>query len=81
VIAPGEATDGVGEEAVGDAPGEAADAMAEEVVDVAALCYDRDAALRRAIALRARVERAIGDDADARDAVDEIFDLLRIALG
>jgi hypothetical protein len=51
------------------------------VIDVATLCYDRETALGRAVELRGRVERAIGEDDDAREAVEELFDLLRIARG
>jgi hypothetical protein len=38
------------------------------------------AALRRAIELRPRLERAIGENAAAREIVDELFDLIRLGL-
>jgi chemotaxis protein histidine kinase CheA len=60
-----------------DAPSSATD---ESVLDIQDLCYDGTAALRRALDLRARVERAVEHDPDALAAVDELFDLIRLAL-
>jgi chemotaxis protein histidine kinase CheA len=45
------------------------------------LMYGQEEALRRIAELRPRIERAVGGDADARAAVDELFDLLRLTLG
>jgi chemotaxis protein histidine kinase CheA len=44
------------------------------------LIYTGEAALRRALELRARLERAVEDDPDALALVDEVFDLIRLAL-
>jgi chemotaxis protein histidine kinase CheA len=42
--------------------------------------YDREAALHRALELRPLIERAVADDVQAREAADELFDLIAIAL-
>jgi chemotaxis protein histidine kinase CheA len=49
-------------------------------VAIHALLYDGEAALRRALELRSRVERAVEHDPDALAAIDEVFDLIRLAL-
>ncbi|MEO5510707.1 MAG: hypothetical protein ABIV28_05580 [Longimicrobiales bacterium] len=59
----------------------AAAAPTDEVVDVVSLQYSGAAALRRALELRADVETAVESNPDAREAVDELFDLLRLAQG
>ncbi len=68
-----------------DAPPEpVADATPEmdmAVVDVVSLQYRGDAALQRALELRSVVEAAVTGNAAAKDAVDELFDLLRLAQG
>jgi chemotaxis protein histidine kinase CheA len=51
-----------------------------EPVTIDQLLYDRDAALRRALELRQFIERAVADDPRARDAADELFDLIAIGL-
>jgi chemotaxis protein histidine kinase CheA len=51
-----------------------------EPITIDQLLYDRDAALRRALELRQFIERAVADDPRARDAADELFDLIAIAL-
>jgi chemotaxis protein histidine kinase CheA len=52
-----------------------------EPLEIAELMYDHDEAVRRIAELRPRIERAVRTDADARAAVDELFDLLRVILG
>lgn len=49
-------------------------------LDIQELIYTGEAALRRALELRARLERAVEDDPDALALVDEVFDLIRLAL-
>jgi chemotaxis protein histidine kinase CheA len=56
---------------------EAAGPAQHAELDIADLMYDRDAAVRRVAELRPRIERAVGDDGDARAALDELFDLIR----
>jgi chemotaxis protein histidine kinase CheA len=51
-----------------------------EPLDIADLMYDRAEAVRRIGELRSRLERALRHDADARAALDELYDLIR-ALG
>jgi chemotaxis protein histidine kinase CheA len=53
---------------------------APEVIEIHNLCYEGQAALRRALELRARLEAAVGDDPDALEIVDEVFDLIRLGL-
>jgi hypothetical protein len=66
----------------GAAPGfnEPAGAASAEPVAIDQFLYDRDAALHRALELRPLIERAVTDDAQAREAADELFDLIAIAL-
>ncbi|MEX0907095.1 MAG: hypothetical protein WD054_02100 [Gemmatimonadota bacterium] len=52
-----------------------------DVVPVEDLCYHGDAALARALELQDRVTRVAAHDPEAREAVDELFDLIRIARG
>jgi chemotaxis protein histidine kinase CheA len=52
----------------------------DEIVDVRTLCYRGDAALRRALALRAQLDAAVARQPAARELVDEIFDLIRLGL-
>jgi chemotaxis protein histidine kinase CheA len=68
--------------AYGAAPGfdEPAAAASAEPVAIDQFLYDRDAALHRALELRPLIERAVTDDAQAREAADELFDLIAIAL-
>lgn len=65
------------------APAAAATTSAPElpVVDIVSLQYRGSEALRRALELRATVEAIAADDIDARDAVEELFDLIRLAQG
>lgn len=51
------------------------------VVPVDQLLYDRDGALRRILELRDVISAATADDPAARAAADELFDLVRLALG
>jgi hypothetical protein len=51
------------------------------VVPVESLCYTPEEALRQALALHDVIMRATADDAEARAAADELFDLIRYALG
>jgi chemotaxis protein histidine kinase CheA len=56
------------------------DASAETpVVDIATLQYTRDDALRRAAELRATLEAALPPGAAAHAALEELFDLIRLA--
>jgi chemotaxis protein histidine kinase CheA len=61
----------------------AADEVASEddaVLEIGVLGYTREDALKRALELRESISRAVAHDPRARDAIDELFDLLRIAL-
>lgn len=49
-------------------------------IDIQNLVYTGEAALRRALDLRARLERAVENDPDALALVDEVFDLIRLGL-
>ena len=51
------------------------------VVPIEQLCYSGEPALRRALELRAQMENLAGDDSDARAAVEELFDLIRLGIG
>lgn len=53
----------------------------DAVVSIEQLCYDGERALRRALELRSVLEQLAGDDTDAREAVDEVFDLIRLGIG
>lgn len=53
----------------------------ERVVPIEELCYSGERALRRALEIRPKLETIAGDDSDAREAVDEIFDLIRLGIG
>lgn len=61
-------------EIVGESAGE------PELVPLDALVYDREGALRRALELQAVIARAVAADPAAREAADELFDLVRLAL-
>jgi chemotaxis protein histidine kinase CheA len=61
-------------------PAAPAGARRDPTIEIASLIYDGEAALRRALELRSRVERAVEHDPDALAAVDEVFDLIRLAL-
>lgn len=63
----------------GDAAG-AAPVREKSSVDIQNLMYTGEAALRRALDLRARLERAVEHDPDALALVDEVFDLIRLGL-
>jgi hypothetical protein len=61
----------------------AADVVTSEddsVLEIGALGYTREDALKRALELRESISRAVAHDPRARDAIDELFDLIRIAL-
>lgn len=51
------------------------------IVSIDTLLYTPDAALRRAHELRHIIASAVAQDPQAREAVDELFDLIRIAQG
>jgi len=53
---------------------------ADEVVDITELCYSGQAALRAALELRADLEEVAGENPDARETVEEVFDLIRLGL-
>jgi chemotaxis protein histidine kinase CheA len=53
----------------------------EDELPIDDLVYSGDAALERALALREVVDRATAHDPVARDVVDELFDLIRLARG
>jgi len=62
-----------------EAPSYSSDAQSDaDTVSIDDLCYDRTGALGRASELRAAIENAL-TDSKARDAVEELFDLIRIA--
>jgi hypothetical protein len=53
---------------------------ANDVVPIDELLYRGDAALRRAQELRAELERVVpASDRAARESLDELFDLVRLA--
>jgi chemotaxis protein histidine kinase CheA len=52
----------------------------DEPVAIDQFLYDREAALHRALELRPLIERVVTDDAQAREAANELFDLIAIAL-
>lgn len=51
---------------------------ADDVVPIDALQYKGVRALQRALELQPKLERLAGDDADAREQVKELFDLIRL---
>jgi len=59
----------------------AATAPDQQVVPIESLCYDGERALRRALELRSRIEALAANDPDARDNVEELFDLIRLGIG
>jgi hypothetical protein len=61
-------------------PGAGAEGTGADVVDVRDLCFSGERALRAALELRAVLELAVEHQPDARDAVDEVFDLIRLGL-
>jgi chemotaxis protein histidine kinase CheA len=52
-----------------------------EVVPIEELCYRGERALRRALELRSHLETLAGSDANARENVEELFDLIRLGIG
>lgn len=62
--------DAAAPEADGEAP----------LVDIRDLCFDGPGALRRATELQPILERAVARDPAAREALEELFDLIRLAL-
>jgi chemotaxis protein histidine kinase CheA len=50
------------------------------VLEIGALGYTREDALKRALELCESISHAVAHDPRARDALDELFDLIRIAL-
>jgi len=63
-------------------PSPAARAPAPDApVPIESLEYRGDAALRRALSLRQGLEDAIGNDPAAREQLEELFDLIRLAIG
>jgi HPt (histidine-containing phosphotransfer) domain-containing protein len=56
-------------------------AGADGVVPIDELLYQGEAAIRRALELRPRIEGAVGSDPAAREAVEELFDLLQLGIG
>jgi chemotaxis protein histidine kinase CheA len=75
---------GAAEQAAGageNGAGAAEQAQQPEVVPIEELEYRGDAALARAQELRGALDRVASHDPQARDAVDELFDLIRIARG
>jgi hypothetical protein len=53
----------------------------DDVVPIEDLVYTGDAALDRVLELRTVLERVAGDDPEARAAVEELVDLVRLARG
>jgi chemotaxis protein histidine kinase CheA len=72
--------------AAGAGPAESAAAAARaplaahEVVSIADLCYRGERALRRALELRPQFDSLAGNDAQARENVEELFDLIRLGI-
>ncbi len=58
-----------------------ASAGAEDVVPIEDLCFRGEPALRRALELRPQFESLAGDNSNARESVDELFDLIRLGIG
>jgi chemotaxis protein histidine kinase CheA len=59
----------------------AAVAADDTIVAIEQLCYSGEPALRRALELRQQLETLAGEDSDARAAVEEVFDLIRLGIG
>ena len=53
-------------------------APADGVVPIDSLVYQGERALKRALELQPDIEKLAGDDAEARDQVRELFDLIRL---
>ena len=51
------------------------------IVPIEDLCYDGERALRRALELAPQIESLAGDNSEARDHVEELFDLIRLGIG
>lgn len=69
-------------EAVSDAADNAsgaAESPEEVAVPIEDLCFRGDAAVARAQELRGIIDRVAGHDPQARDAVEELYDLIRLA--
>jgi chemotaxis protein histidine kinase CheA len=77
---PGERTAEASQHA-GTSAGDAAAEAGLQAVPIEDLCYRGRAALDRVLELRGIVERATEQDPQARAAVDELFDLVRMARG
>ncbi|HYE91695.1 MAG TPA: Hpt domain-containing protein [Terriglobales bacterium] len=80
-LVPGAPTPSSAPSAVPLAAGAAAAAAGAAVVPIEDLTYRGEAALRRALELRADLERAVApDDRAARETLAELFDLVRLAM-
>lgn len=58
-----------------------ADAHGADTIEIDTLSYTREDALRRALELYDTIARGAAHDPQLREVVDELFDLIRIALG
>ena len=47
---------------------------------IESLTYRGEAALRRALELRATLDTAVADDPEMRAVLDEVFDLIRLGI-
>ncbi|MEX2282504.1 MAG: hypothetical protein WEE89_08470 [Gemmatimonadota bacterium] len=56
-------------------------AAADGIVPIEDLCYTGERALRRALELAPEIENLAGDKSEARDYVEEVFDLIRLGIG
>jgi hypothetical protein len=52
-----------------------------DVVPIELLCFSGERALRRALELRSQIDRLAGQNAAARESLDELFDLIRLGIG
>jgi chemotaxis protein histidine kinase CheA len=81
VAAPRPATSAPKPAAPATPPRPPAPAPTDAPVPIEQLEYHGQAALRQALTLRQGLERAVGEDAKTRELLEELFDLLRLALG
>ena len=63
------------------APPASAAVPADGIVPIEDLCYSGERALRRALELAPQMENLAGDNSEARDHVEELFDLIRLGIG
>jgi chemotaxis protein histidine kinase CheA len=54
---------------------------ADSIVPIEDLCFAGERALRRALELAPQMEELAGENSEARDYVEELFDLIRLGIG